>query len=117
MRFPCAIGIDRRRIFRRGTVDIGPIASFGIRDRRRQWSFYRRVGGSVARQFTGLMTQAIVVRVRVPCAGGIDCRRVCSGPVSMGCIVPLGVLDCRGRRHFRSRVGGGLARQVTGLVA
>ena len=134
LRDHCRRGIDRRRVFRGGTVTMGRMVTLGVLD----WNVLSRVRGGLARQFTGLMAQAIVARVRISqlrlivhmpatlaseargvairdrCVGDIDRRRVFrGGTVSMGRMVTLGVLAW----NVLSCVRGGLARQFTRLMA
>src|SRR3954469_301279 len=57
----CVGDIDRRRVFRGGTVSMGRMVTLGVLD----WNVLSRVRGGLARQFTRLMAQAIVARVRI----------------------------------------------------
>ena len=118
----CRRGIDRRRVLRGGTVTMVGTGSLGVLDCRDRGNVLGRVRGGLARQFTGLMAQAIVARVRIPqlrlivhmpgglaseargvalrdhCRRGIDRRRVFrGGTMTMGRMAFVGVLDCRDR--------------------
>src|SRR5262245_15469422 len=111
-----------------GTV---PLA---VLDGRDWWNVLGRGRGGLARQFSGLMAQAVAARVRIPNLrlivlmpaglasgargvalrdgrrGGVDRRRVFrGGTVSIGRMASLGVLDGGGR--------GGVGRQFLGLLA
>ena len=115
-------GVARRRVFRGGTLIMGRMAFVGVLDCRDRWNVLGRVRGGLVRQFTGLMAQAIVARVRIPqlrlivhmprglaseargveirgrCRGGIARRRVFrGGTMTMGRMASVGVLDCRDR--------------------
>src|SRR5262245_34566324 len=48
----------RRQVFRAGTLSIGGMACLGVLDGRGR--------GGLARQFSGLMAQAVAARVRIP---------------------------------------------------
>src|SRR4051794_36712260 len=61
LRDHCRRGIDRRRVLRGGTVTMLGAASLGVLD----WNVLSRLRGGLARQFTRLMAQAIVARVRI----------------------------------------------------
>ena len=64
MRDRRAGGIDRRRVFRGGTVTMVGTGSPGVLDSRDRGKVLDRVRGGLAGQFTELM--AIVARVRIP---------------------------------------------------
>jgi hypothetical protein len=117
-------GIDRRRVFPRALTMVR-MAVVGVLD--------GRVRGRLVRQFTGLMAQAVVARVRIPNLrlivhmpaglasgargvalrdgrrGGVDRRRVFPRALTMIRMAVVGVLD--------GRVRGRLVRQFTGLMA
>ena len=142
MRDRRAGGIDRRRVLRGGSVTVVRTASVGVLHCRDRGNVLDRVRGGLARQFTGLMAQAIVARVSIPQLrlivhmpgglasdtrgvaisdrrrGGVDRRRVFrGGTVTMVRTASLGVLDCRDRRNVLRRGRGGLAGQFMGLMA
>src|SRR5262245_39639257 len=66
LRDRCRGRIERRRVLRGGTVSMGRMVSLGVVAWRRRWTVLSRVRGGLARQFSGLMAQAIVARVCVP---------------------------------------------------
>ena len=51
----CVGDIDRRRVFRSGTVSMGRMVTLGVLVCRDRWNVLSRVRGRLARQFTGLM--------------------------------------------------------------
>src|SRR5262245_40214659 len=114
----CRGGIDRRRVFRGGTVSIGRMASLGVLDCHNQRNVLGRGHGNLAGQFMGLMVQAIVARVHIlkmrlivrirgklaseagglvmrdRCAGSVDRRRVFrDSAVNVGRIAPFPSID------------------------
>ena len=60
--------IDRRRVFR-GGLTMGRMASVGVLVCRDRWNVLGRVQGGLARQFAGLMAQAVVAPVAFPNCG------------------------------------------------
>src|SRR5262245_21881237 len=56
----------RRRVLRGGTVRMGRMVSLGVLAWRHPWTVLSRVRGGLARQFSGLMAQAVVARICVP---------------------------------------------------
>src|SRR5262245_63855048 len=56
----------RRRVLRGGAVSMGWMVSLGVFASRHRWTVLSRVRGALARQFSGLMAQAVGARVRVP---------------------------------------------------
>ena len=66
MRDRRAGGVDCRRVFRGGTLTMVGTASLGVLDCHDRRNVLGRGRGGLAGQFTGLMAQAIVARVRIP---------------------------------------------------
>ena len=119
-------GIDRRRVFRGGTVTMVRMASVGVLDCRDRWNV-SRVQGGLGRRFKRLkcargriLKMRLIVQmpggcaseargnaIRDRCPDGIDGRRVSRySVVNAGCIASVGIAIRPGLRTGRVRTHG-----------